>query len=262
MTTQLFKDHWLNIDPQRMESYEEMYRWNPATEIFYSAADIRPGLVVCDFGCGPGHASIEFARRVEETGHVHALDINAEFIRRTRERAARHGFEERISAHLLVDDQLPLRDQSVDRTIARNTIIYVANPTATFTEFKRVLKSGGIAHAIESDWPLTVVKPVATEDWRKVVGAASWAWRDPEQGRNLYGHVRDAGFEKIALQVLTCPDTEGRLLGMARTVIGYARESGKLSSAFLDNVLETIESGIERKTYLAIAPQFIVTATT
>ena len=30
-----FQDHWLDIEPKRMERYEEMYRWNPATEGFY-----------------------------------------------------------------------------------------------------------------------------------------------------------------------------------------------------------------------------------
>ena len=43
---------------------------------------IGEGHVVADFGCGPGHAAIEFARRVGPNGHVHALDINAEFVQR------------------------------------------------------------------------------------------------------------------------------------------------------------------------------------
>jgi hypothetical protein len=37
--------------------------------------------------------------------------------------------------------------------------------------------------------------------------------------------VRGAGFSRIRLEVLTRPDMEGRLLGMIRTVAGYARES-------------------------------------
>jgi ubiquinone/menaquinone biosynthesis C-methylase UbiE len=42
--------------------------------------DIGDGQIVADFGCGLGHAAIEFARRVGPSGHVHALDVNAEFI--------------------------------------------------------------------------------------------------------------------------------------------------------------------------------------
>ena len=38
----------------------------------------------------------------------------------------------------------------------------------------------------------------------------------------------------VALQVLTKPDTEGRLLGMIETVADYARESHELDNARID----------------------------
>ena len=63
-TAQGFQQHWVEIEPERMERYETMFEWNPATAHFYAGAEIVPGLVVGDFGCGPGHAAIEFANRV------------------------------------------------------------------------------------------------------------------------------------------------------------------------------------------------------
>jgi hypothetical protein len=35
-----FQEHWLNIDPERISRYEEMYKWNPATEHYYDNANI------------------------------------------------------------------------------------------------------------------------------------------------------------------------------------------------------------------------------
>jgi SAM-dependent methyltransferase len=137
-----------------------------------------------------------------------------------------------------MSEGLPLADATLDRITARNTIIYVRNPVATFEEFRRVLKPGGLAHAIESDWSLTAVEPLGSE-WRALVGAASWAWRIPEIGRQLYGFVRRAGFSKVAIQVLTKPDTEGRLLGMIKTVAGYAVKSGSLDASRIDAMLQT-----------------------
>src|SRR5262249_32625432 len=75
--TRPFPEHWLNIDPERLARYETMYQWSAAAEAFYAPAGIGAGQVVVDFGCGPGHTAIEFARRVGGAGHVHALDINA-----------------------------------------------------------------------------------------------------------------------------------------------------------------------------------------
>ena len=60
---------------------------------------------------------------------------------------------------------------------------------------------------------------------------------------------------------MTAPDTDGRLLGMIRTVIGYARDSGAVAPGTLDAILDTIERAMADGTYLALAPQFLVTAT-
>jgi SAM-dependent methyltransferase len=154
---------------------------------------------------------------------------------------------------------LPLPDKTLDRIAARNTIIYVRDPVATFHEFRRVLKPGGLAHAIESDWTLTAVEPLGAE-WQALVQAARWAWRIPEIGRKLYGIARQAGFSKVELQVLTKPDVDGRLLGMIKTVAGYARESGALSPTRIDAMLEAVDGSLAEGTYLAVTPQFLVTA--
>jgi SAM-dependent methyltransferase len=255
-----FAHHWIEIDPERLERYETMFQWNPATEHFYEGARIEAGRVVGDFGCGPGHAAIEFARRVGPTGHVHAFDINTEFIARTRARIAASGFADRITAHLLQTDRLPLSDAALDRIVARNTIIYVPDPLATFVEFRRVLRPGGIAHAIEGDWRLTALEPVGRSEWGALVEAGSWAWPHPEIGRNLYDIARNAGFEHVSLQVLTSPDTEGRLLAVIRQVADHARQSGTLSTERIDRILSMTERAIADGRYLAIVPQFIVTA--
>ena len=256
----MFLEHWLNIGPDRLARYETMYEWTPAAEAFYEPADIRAGHVVADFGCGPGQTTIELARRVGPSGHVHALDINAEFVNRTQARAEAAGLANRITAHLLTSEDLPLAEASLDRVTARNTIIYVRDPVATFREFRRVLKPGGLAHAIESDWSLTAVEPLGAQ-WRTMVQAARWVWRMPEIGRKLYGIARRAGFSKVELQVLTKPDVDGRLIGMIKTIAGYARESGDLDPTQINAMLESIERGLAEGTYLAVAPQFVLTAT-
>ena len=95
----MFGNHWLNINAERMERYETMFRWNPATEHFYAAAMIGEGHQIADFGCGPGHAAIEFAKWVGPRGHVHALDINEEFVLRARIRADQQAIGTRITTH-------------------------------------------------------------------------------------------------------------------------------------------------------------------
>jgi hypothetical protein len=56
----------------------------------------------------------------------------------------------------------------------------------------------------------------------------------------------------VAIQVLTKPDTEGRLLGMIKTVAGYARESGALDASRIDAMLQTVDRSLAEGIYLAI----------
>lgn len=255
-----FQEHWVAIDPDRLERYEVMFQWNPQTAYFYEPAKITNGEHVADFGCGPGHAAIEFAKWVGPNGHVHAIDVNADFIQRVKERVAAAGLQGRITPHLITDSNIPLANESLDCIVARNTIIYTENPTDTFREFKRVLRKGGRAHAIEGDWRLTAVEPVPTDDWSALIEAASWAWPWPEIGRRLYATAREAGFDDVALQVLTNPDVTGRLNGMIQNVAGYARESGMMEQEQIDAILKIVAAALAERRYLAIAPQFVVTA--
>jgi ubiquinone/menaquinone biosynthesis C-methylase UbiE len=250
---------WLDIGPERAERYRKMYRWSDTAARLFAPADIQSGHKVADFGCGPGHAAVEFARKVGDKGHVHALDINAGFIADARANALAAGVADRVTAHLLKRETLPLDTASLDRIVTRNTLVYVRDPVAAFSEFRRVIGPGGLAHAVESDWWLTAVEPLGGE-WTAMVEAASAVWRTPDMGRKLYGAARSAGFSNIALKVLTSPDREGRLLGMIETVAGYARDSGRMDPARPVSALDIVRSAIEQGTYLAVAPQFLATA--
>lgn len=86
-----YKDHWLKIEPERLERYEQMFQWGQSYEGLLELARIEQGQTVADFGCGPGAMVVELAKLVGEQGHVHALDINAEFVSRTRKKRIRRG---------------------------------------------------------------------------------------------------------------------------------------------------------------------------
>jgi ubiquinone/menaquinone biosynthesis C-methylase UbiE len=257
----LYKAHWINIDQDRLDRYQRMFQWNPASSALYEPADIRHGQIVADFGCGPGHTAIEIAKWVGQGGHVHALDINSDFVSQSRKNANAAGVGDRVTARQCDGSTLPLPDESLDRLTTRNTIIYVDDPECTMREFRRVLRAGGKVHAIEGDWPMMVIEPITFEDWAALVNAASHACRTPDIGRKLYGLMRRAGFSDIAVQVMTRPDTDGRLLPMIKNMAEYARGSSNINHADIEKILSNIEQAVSDGSYLGLAPQFVVTAT-
>jgi len=74
---------WLG---RMVEMDNPIFKNNSAREII-SHLDLRPGMKVLDFGCGPGRLTIPLARQVGPTGCVTAVDIQAAMLERVRTKA-------------------------------------------------------------------------------------------------------------------------------------------------------------------------------
>jgi len=255
-----YRDHWLEVDPERIEAYEAMFQWRPEMEPLLAPAEIGEGNVVVDYGCGPGMLSLELARRVGAGGRVHAVDLNELFLERAAKHAEGAGVRGRIAFHRIEKDALPLEDASADRIVCKNVLEYVDEPVATLRDFRRVLCPGGLLHAIDSDWGMLVVEPIGPERLARLFDAASIAYRTPLIGRKLHGFMRAAGFPEVRVRVLAGPDTKGRAAPILFNMAKYARESGRLDAAEIDRLVEDVKRAIEEETYLLVLPQFLVTA--
>ncbi|NRA01729.1 MAG: methyltransferase domain-containing protein [Myxococcales bacterium] len=254
-----YRDHWLVVEPERLEAYEKMFEWHPRMAPLLEPADLRPGQTVVDYGCGPGLLTLELARRVGPDGHVHGVDINTSFVERARRRLAGQGLGDRVTIHRIDRDGLPLPDAAADRVVCKNVLEYVDDPAATLAEFRRGLRSGGLAHTIDSDWGLLTVEPLGPEPIAELFEAARPAYRTPLIGRRLYGLFRAAGFCEVTVRVLAGADTHGRMLPILSNMASYARASGRMQDSRIDRILEDARDAAEAGTLLLLLPQFLVT---
>jgi ubiquinone/menaquinone biosynthesis C-methylase UbiE len=236
-----------------------MFQWRPQMAPLLAPAEIAAGQAVVDYGCGPGMLTLELARRVGETGHVHGVDINTRFLERATERASKEGLSERVSFHRTVDGRIPLDDASVDRVVCKNVLEYVDDVKATLEDFRRVLRPDGLAHATDSDWGMLAVEPIGPDRLAELFGAASVAYRTPLIGRKLHGFMRAAGFGEVRVQVLAAADTRGVFAPVLFNMAGYARASGRMAPAAIDALIQEVKDAISDGTYLLVLPQFLVT---
>jgi ubiquinone/menaquinone biosynthesis C-methylase UbiE len=256
-----YKDHWVEIEADRLDRYEAQFVWGPRGDRLLEPAAIAAGQTVADYGCGPGYLSVELARRVGAAGQVQAFDINADFVKRTRGRVAAEGLSERVTVTHLQGDTLPLGDDSLDRLVIKNVMVYVDDPLASFREFRRVVKPGGKVHAIDSDFYMAAFDPIDVDDWRAVLDAGIHAFRTPAIGRKMYGIAMQAGFTDVAVEVIAAPDTSGRMLNFIKNMAGYAREGGAHDEAIVSRVVDTASKAVTEGRFFALNPQFLVTAT-
>jgi len=255
-----YRDHWERIEPELVPMYEEFFRWQPNMEALIKGANVIPGVHVIDYGCGPGFLTLELAKRVGATGRVTGCDLNAAFLAGARTRADQEGVADRVDWYHTTDDRIPVPDASVDRVICKNVLEYVPDLAAVVAEFRRVLKPGGLAHVIDSDWSALILEPIGPERLARLLAAARPAYRDPMAGRHLYGAMRAAGFSDVTVEIFARPDTRGRLLAVAMTLVMYAKQFGRMPADEADAIMADCQAAIDNATYLLFLPQFLVTA--
>jgi ubiquinone/menaquinone biosynthesis C-methylase UbiE len=101
-------------------------------------AEIKSGMHVLDFGCGPGSYSVAAAELVGETGKVYAVDIHPLAVERVQQRALKKGLKN-IEA-IRTDCQTGLRNNSIDLILMFDVFHQLKNPDSILEELARILK--------------------------------------------------------------------------------------------------------------------------
>jgi ubiquinone/menaquinone biosynthesis C-methylase UbiE len=111
-----------------------------------ATANLRPGEVVVDLGCGGGLDVFLAAAKVGSTGKAIGIDMTDEMLALARRNAARANNGRGLSNvefHKATIDRLPLGDASVDCVISNCVINLATDKPAVFREIARVLRPGG-----------------------------------------------------------------------------------------------------------------------
>jgi SAM-dependent methyltransferase len=142
-----------------------------------ATANLRPGEVVVDLGCGGGLDVFLAAAKVGPSGKAIGIDMTDEMLELARRNAAMGRGGEPITNvefHKATIDQLPLPTATVDCVISNCVINLAPDKPAVFREIARVLKPGGrlAASDIALKQPLP---PELGEDLMAYVGCIAGA---------------------------------------------------------------------------------------
>lgn len=109
---------------------------------------LKPGMVVCDLGCGNGFYSLSMAKMVAPDGKVLAVDIQQEMLHLLKLRADSEGVAN-IEPVLgtIVDPKLP--DESVDLLLLVDVYHEFSHPQQMLSAIRKSLKPDGLIVLLE-----------------------------------------------------------------------------------------------------------------
>ena len=118
-----------------------------------AALGVEPGMSVADFGSGSGTYVLHIAEALENSGHVYAIDVQRDLLRRVKNEAHRRGFKnvDVIWTDLERAGSSKLADKTLDFVLVSNLLFQVENKAAVLAEAWRGLKPAGRLAII--DWP-------------------------------------------------------------------------------------------------------------
>ncbi len=117
-----------------------------------AALGIQPGMKVADFGSGSGAYVLAIAKELQGTGHVYAIDIQKDLLRRTLNEAKKKGFDtvEILWADLEEPGGSKIADNALELVLISNLLFQVDDKRAVIAEAKRILRPSGRLAII--DW--------------------------------------------------------------------------------------------------------------
>ncbi len=151
----------------------------------------QSGERIIDIGSGPGLMAAELADAVSERGKVCGVDSSQDMITLSSARQANRPW---LDFRLADATALPYPDRSFDAAVCVQVLEYVRNMADALSDLYRVLRPGGRAVIVDTDWDSIVWHASDASLMDRVLRAWDEHLHDPHLPRTLSGKLKAAGF--------------------------------------------------------------------
>lgn len=205
---------------------------------------VKPGMTVCDMGCGNGFYSLPIAKRLEDSGQVFGVDVQPEMLGFLRERMEEQGVENIVP--ILGSYHNPhLPRNSVDLVLMVDVYHEFSHPEQMLTAIRESLKPGGQVVLVEyrmedPEVPIKLLHKMSKAQVNKELEANGFKLvREfdglPWQHMMCFGRVDDATF---SAQADAIPEADARAAELQQTIEGLLEDiQGDSLAAFLKSAM-------------------------
>lgn len=222
----------------------------------HEALAVGSGERALDIGSGTGSEVLECARRAGPEGEAVGVEPNPAMLTVARERAAAAG----VRCRFVEADayRLPFDDDCFDAVRCERVYQHLDDPAAATAEIARVLRPGGRAMLVDSDWQTAILHPGDTAVVDRMTSAMLEATPNARSGRRLRGLLVAAGFDidDMGSEAVIFDPATAR--PMFDEVGGSALARSVITEQERDELVATIEAGIEAGDYHLSVTMFAV----
>jgi arsenite methyltransferase len=209
--------------------------------------DLSPGERVLDVGCGPGFLCQSIAEIVGSQGSVVGVDISSDLIESCRRRSP----PQWLSYAMGDATQLAQSDASFDAVVCTQVAEYVPDVGRVLSEAFRVVKQGGRAVFVATDWDAVLWHSESPDRMASVLRSWGSHCAHLHLPRSLAPRLVNAGFrfdELIVFPILNLEwDDDAYSKGLAGLIRDFVARKNELSAeqlqAWYDEFARLNEAG-------------------
>jgi arsenite methyltransferase len=227
------------------------------------ALQLSPGERVLDIGCGPGFLTGEMAAATGPNGWACGLDISESMLAVARHRCAGQPYAAWVDFNEGDAVALPFPDDAFDAAVATQVYEYVADVPRALSELYRVLRPGGRAVIVDTDWDSMVWHASDHACTKEIITAWDQHLTDPYLPRILRPELRGAGFDVPRVEVLNVLniDWEGYSRGLAGLIAAFVVGRRGITQGDVDAWLEDLQRRGAEGSYFFSLDQYLFLAT-
>ena len=163
------------------------------------------GEQIVDIGCGPGLLVHDLAAAVGDAGRIVGADSSAPMIELAEKRCSQFSNVAFVECDAM---DLDIDDASVDVVTCIQVLLYIADVEKALAEMHRVLKPGGRAIIMETDWRSAVLNSNDEVLTEKIIEAWDKAVPSPRLPARLGPLFRGGGFTSVHAEAFPLLSTD------------------------------------------------------